>query len=78
MGNIKYQDKTWLQKKYAEENWSTPQIATFCGVSHKTISRWLEKFNIPTRDPQTAQLTGTRRKERISALKALRDFTDRK
>jgi len=74
MGNTKYQDKVWLRKKYVDEHWTTLQIGKFCGVSHKTVSRWLEKYGIPTRDNQTAQLMGERRKQRVSALQSIRGF----
>lgn len=43
---IPYRNENWLRKKYEEEGLSGPQIAEFCGVSDRTIYRWMDKFNI--------------------------------
>lgn len=44
-----YQNRSWLHREYIEKQKSTTQIAKDLGVSHKTISRWLHKLDIPTR-----------------------------
>ena len=44
-----YHDRAWLYKEYVDKQKSTTQIAKDLGVSHKTISRWLHKLDIPVR-----------------------------
>lgn len=70
--NENYKNKDWLRRKYVDEEWTTTQIAEYCGVSHKTISRYLERFGIPTRGPQEAQLSGERRRKREHMFESLR------
>lgn len=59
-----HQSEEFLRQKYVEEEWCTTQIAKYCDVSHKTISRWMAKFNIPTRDSQLRQLAPSARRKR--------------
>lgn len=49
-----YKDKEWLRKKYTGEKLSQEQIGKLCGVSNKTIGRWLKKFNIYIRSRSEA------------------------
>lgn len=46
----RYQDKEWLHKQYVENQQTLSDIADICGVSSMTISRWLSKHGIETRD----------------------------
>lgn len=47
-------NKEWLYTRYVINEKSTTDMAKEAGVSHKTISRWLKKYDIQTRDTQTA------------------------
>jgi IS30 family transposase len=49
-------DKLWLESRYIADEMTTTQIATLCGVSHKTVSRWLHRHGIPVRSNRIAQL----------------------
>lgn len=71
---VQYQDREWLEDKYATEGWSTTDIGKFCDVSHKTICRWLDKYGIPARDAQSCQLTLSKRLKRESARRSVRDY----
>ncbi|QDH93959.1 hypothetical protein SEA_EVY_92 [Streptomyces phage Evy] len=42
-----YKSETWLRAKYRTMN--AAEIATFCGVTEMTITRYLDKFNIVRR-----------------------------
>lgn len=42
----KYQNKTWLYKKYCEEKLCVSEIAKKCGVEITTVSRWAARFKI--------------------------------
>ncbi|MBA7562086.1 hypothetical protein ES695_02135 [Candidatus Atribacteria bacterium 1244-E10-H5-B2] len=53
-----YKDKKWLEKKYWEEELSTRAIQKICGVSNRTICKWLIKFNIPCRSRSKANHLG--------------------
>lgn len=44
-----YQNKRWLHEQYIKKKRSTTDIAKELGVGHKTISRWLHRFDIPVR-----------------------------
>lgn len=46
-GQKLYQSKTWLQTKYRTMN--AAEIASLCGVTEMTITRYLEKFGIRRR-----------------------------
>lgn len=45
----KYQDREWLYEHYIILQESTYVMARKAGCGHRTILRWLHKFNIPTR-----------------------------
>jgi len=53
-----YQNKEWLEKKYLEEKLSTRTIQKLCGVSNRTICKWLIKFSIPCRSYSEANHLG--------------------
>lgn len=42
--------KTWLRRKYEQENLSTKEIAKICGCGKTTINNALRKFNIPLKE----------------------------
>jgi len=46
----KYKDKTWLFCEYIGKDNSMSQIARKCGVSHKTIAQFIEKFGIEKKE----------------------------
>lgn len=46
-----YRDEEWLREKYVDEGLNSPQIGEMCGVSQKTVTRWLRKHDIETRGP---------------------------
>jgi transposase len=75
---VRYRDREWLEEKYIEQEWSTTDIAKFCEVSHKTICRWMHKFNISVRDSQSSQLTGPKRQKREVARDLVRDYLDKR
>lgn len=55
----KYRNKEWLKKQYIEEVRSITDIADECDVAPTTISDWLDRFDIETRDPaETIKKTG--------------------
>lgn len=74
MMGANYQNATWLHDKYVTEGWSTTDIGKFCGVSHKTICRWLDKCGIPTRDAQACQLTQSKRLKREAVRRSIGDY----
>lgn len=69
-----YRNKEWLKQKYVDEGWSATDISAHCGVSHKTICRWLHKFGIPTRGPQLSQLAGPKRQKRMLMRTYISDY----
>lgn len=72
--DTRYRDRNWLHDKYITQGWSTTDIGKFCGVSHKTVCRWLDKFDIPTRDAQACQLTKSKRLKREAMRQSIRDY----
>lgn len=69
-------DKQWLEDKYVKEEMTTTQIAALCGISHKTVSRWLHRHGIPVRNNQIAQLKVGRKSSRASMLSDIRDYSE--
>lgn len=45
-----YQKEHWLEAKYWEEGLTQKEIADKCGVSPRTIRKYMNKFDIPTRE----------------------------
>lgn len=45
-----YQSEAWLRQKYVDERLTLHAMADECGVSHPTISRWMDKYGIERRD----------------------------
>lgn len=50
----KYKKKDWLKREYLEKEKSGYEIADECGVVCETIYRYLDKFDIESRDKQKA------------------------
>lgn len=48
--NARYRDKDWLHEKYWEQEMTTYEIAELEGCHAATISKWLNRFGIDTRD----------------------------
>jgi transposase-like protein len=44
-----YRDSDWLREQYVDRERTTADIAEECGVTHQTISTWLDKHGIETR-----------------------------
>lgn len=42
----KYQNQEWLREMYVEKRLTQTEIARRCGVSQRTISRYLQHFGI--------------------------------
>jgi transposase len=58
-GGEKYRAKHWLKKQYVEKELTARNIAERCDCHKMTIYRWLDKYDIPTRDPEEAARSGT-------------------
>lgn len=52
-----YQDKDWLKKKYLDEKFSTYDIARLYHIDNHTITRWMKKYNIPSRCTAEANIS---------------------
>lgn len=50
----KYRDPDWLRRQYVECGRTLRDIAAECDVHKSTIRRWLDKHDIPARDPNCA------------------------
>lgn len=48
--SVKYRDKEWLRRAYHDEKMSLSQIAGLLNCDHSTISKWMARHGIPTRD----------------------------
>jgi transposase-like protein len=48
--DTRYRDAEWLAYAYHEQEMSMHDIAAECGVAAATVHRWMDKFNIETRD----------------------------
>ena len=44
-----YKDADWLSRKYSTDKLSCRKIGGLCGVSGKTIYKWLKIYEIPVR-----------------------------
>jgi len=49
-GEPRYRDEEWLREQYWEEEKSTLEIADKCNAGSSTISRWMKKHEIPSRE----------------------------
>lgn len=55
MGSKRYHDAAWLREKYHGEGLTGYEIAEICDVTPTTISSWMDKHGIETRDQSDAQ-----------------------
>jgi transposase len=55
MGSKKYHDAEWLRDKYHGDGLTLYEIADECDVTATTISSWMDKHEIETRDQSDAQ-----------------------
>lgn len=46
----KYQDKDWLEQRYVYDGLPTTEIADLCDCTPRTVSRWLNRHGIETRN----------------------------
>lgn len=76
----RYKNGEWMKEKYIMEEWSTTDIAKFCGTSHKTIGYWLNKHGINARSSSASQLTSIKvtKRQRIAEAKPKLVFDDTK
>jgi len=50
MAEEQYKNEDWLHEQYVERGLTQSEIADKAGCSQHTISRWLRRYNINTRD----------------------------
>lgn len=62
----RYQDIHWLQKVYVDLGWTQTRIADECDVSVKTISNWIDKYDIERNRHDPEWLVDKYVKERLS------------
>lgn len=61
----RYRDEDWLEQKYRNEGLTQREIAEKCGVSPRTIRKWMNRHDIETREVRGKNhgLYGQRRDE---------------
>jgi transposase len=62
----RYQNIRWLQRWYVDYDSTQTELADRCGVSTKTISNWVEKFDIKKNRHDPDWLTDKYVRERLS------------
>jgi 5-methylcytosine-specific restriction endonuclease McrA len=78
----RYHDEAWLREKYRDEGWTQREIAEECGVSPRAIRKYMNRFDIETRDvegenhPQYGTERDDSVKEAISEELSGREFSD--
>ncbi|GAB3418250.1 hypothetical protein GCM10027435_17980 [Haloparvum alkalitolerans] len=78
----RYRSGWWLELKYHREGWTQAEIADECGVSARTVRKWMERRGIETRDlvGEDHPLYGTSRdddvRRRIAETMAGREFSE--
>lgn len=55
LGMKKYRDEDWLRSQYKKEEKLQREIAKECGVQISTISNWMKKYGIETRERMTEE-----------------------
>jgi transposase len=50
MSDTRYRQEDWLREQYVDKGLSLREIADKCSVSSGTITRWVQKFGIETRN----------------------------
>lgn len=77
----RYRNGWWLERKYHVEGWTQAAIADACGVSARTVRKWMQKRGVETRDVvgENHPLSGKSRdeevKRQISETMSGREFT---
>lgn len=67
---IEHPNVEWLRARYVEDGLETPEIGKQCGVTSKTICRWLSEEGIPNRrSPISKETYDIIRKEYVTANK---------
>ena len=46
----KHKDRVWLNEKYISESKDMKELSNLCGCTQETISQWINKYNIDTKD----------------------------
>jgi 5-methylcytosine-specific restriction endonuclease McrA len=75
-----YRDADWLRRRYHDDGATQREIAEECGVSSRTIRKWMKKYDIETREVRGENhgLYGKERREsvkrKISATLEGREF----
>jgi 5-methylcytosine-specific restriction endonuclease McrA len=78
----RYRNGWWLYQKYHREGWTQRAIAEECGVSPRTVRKYMKRFGIETRgvEGENHPLHGEEReaavRERISETMAGREFDE--
>jgi len=49
--DTRYRDEEWLEEQYHEHELSQSEIADKCDVGQETVSNWMEKYDIESREP---------------------------
>lgn len=52
----KYKQKDWLKEKYHNKNMSQREMSDLCDCSRKTISRWMNKLNVDSRNQSSSSM----------------------
>lgn len=47
---VPYRDEDWLREHYCDQEKTMDEMAEMCGVSKHTIRRWLDRYDIESRD----------------------------
>jgi hypothetical protein len=54
---VRYRDREWLDVMYHGREHSPAELAGCCGVSPRTIRKYLDEHGIPTRDAASERVT---------------------
>jgi hypothetical protein len=64
----RYRDPEWLREQYHKHGKTTREIADVCGCDNATISRWLDKHDIDTRENWKAGVEKAREVNRVDYI----------
>lgn len=74
MPDSPWQDKDRLYKLYVEDGLSAAAIGEELGCSDVTVLDWLDRYEIPTRDPDPPRMTGEDHPRSVSKDDLLADY----